>query len=118
MTRQFRQQFVGFAAALALSACAAPGPTPSNPPPAASVGTAPTATSSDGATKASPKAYGNYVRAVRGGQTLYCQRDADTSTRMVHESCLTLAQAQEENARNFMQGAMGIANVPVSPNAL
>ena len=106
MTGQFRHEFVGFAAALALSACAATGP-----PPAAA--------SSDAAAKNSPKAYGNYMRVVRGGQTLYCQKDADTSTRMVRETCLTQAQAQaqEENARNFMQGATGIANVPVSPNA-
>ena len=121
MTRQIRQQFVGFAAALALGACAATGPTPSNPAPPASVGAPPTASSGDAAAKNSPKAYGNYVRVVRAGQTLYCQKDADTSTRMVHETCLTQAQAQaqtqEENARNFMQGATGIANVPVSPNA-
>jgi hypothetical protein len=103
LARQFRQQFVGFAAALALSACAVTAP-----PPAAT-------TATDTAAKNAPKACGNYVRVVRAGQTLYCQKDADTSTRMVHETCVTQAQAQEENARNFMQGATGIANSPVSP---
>jgi hypothetical protein len=114
MRRPFRQQLVGLAAALTLCACAATGPTPSNPPGPTSAGTPPTAATT---AQNAPKAYGNYVRVVRGGQTLYCQKDADTSTRMVHETCLTQAQAQaqEENARNFMQGATGIATSTAPP---
>lgn len=115
MTRQFRQQLVGFAAALVLSACAATGPAPATPAGPARADAPPA--SHTAAAQNAPKAYGNYARVVRGGQTLYCQKDADTSTRMVHETCLTQAQAQaqEESARQFMQNTTGIANSPVSP---
>jgi len=116
MTQRFHEKLIGFAAASALSACAATGPAPANGPGPASAVTPPATTT---AANNAPKAYGNYIRVVHGGQSLYCQKEADTSTRMVHETCLTQAQAQaqEENARNFMQGATGIANTPVSgPN--
>jgi hypothetical protein len=87
-----------FAAAAALTACATSGPPP------AGAGAAPA---------------GNYRRVVRNGQTLYCQRDTPTGTRMMQETCLTQAEmdAQEEKARSFTQGVQGIAlPPPSSPN--
>ncbi len=117
MKRQFRLVILAFSGALALSACATTVPGPAR----AAVSASPSAPAAAApASGNAPKVFGNYVRVVRGGQTLYCQKDADTSTRMVHETCLTQAQAeaQQENARNFMQGAQGIATTPVAgPNA-
>ena len=116
MRQPFSGQLVVFANALLLSACAATHPAGSNGTPSANAAIPATAAP---ATNNDPKAYGNYVRVVRKGQTLYCQKDLDTGTRMVHETCLTQAQAQaqQDNARNFMQSAQGIANTPVSPIA-
>ncbi len=111
-----RGRHMAFAAALALGACATTPPPPAQNPSPASI-PAPAATTGTAARK-EPQAYGNYLRVVRGGQTLYCQKDSDTNTRMVHETCLTPAQAraQEEEARRFMQGAQGISNTPASAN--
>jgi hypothetical protein len=113
MKLQFGEKLLVLAAPLALGACAATGAAGSHP-------TGPTNVSAPAsvptAADNSPKAYGAYVRVVRNGQTLYCQKDSDTATRMVHETCLTQAQAQaqQENAHNFMQDAQGIANTPAS----
>jgi hypothetical protein len=113
MKLQFGTKLLACAAPLALGACAATGA-------AGSHATVPATVSAPAGVAAapdnSPKAYGNYLRAVRNGQTMYCQKDSDTATRMVQETCLTpaQAQAQQENARNFMQGAQGIANTPAS----
>jgi hypothetical protein len=112
MKLQTGVRLFAFAAPLALGACAATGAAGSHATGPANVSApASVASAADG-----PKAYGNYMRVVRNGQTLYCQKDLDTATRMVQETCLTpaQAQAQQENAHNFMQGAQGIANTPAS----
>ncbi len=113
MKLQIVPKLLAFAAPLALGACAATGA-------AGSHATGPTNLSAPAsvapASDNSPKAYGNFMRVVRNGQTLYCQKDSDTASRMVQETCLTEAEAkaQQENAHNFMQGAQGIANTPAS----
>jgi hypothetical protein len=99
MSKKPSRWLLVFVAAAALSACATGGP-----PKPAGTGSAPT---------------GNYRRVVRNGQTLYCQRDTPTGTRMMQETCLTQAEmdAQEEKARSFTQGVQGIAMPPPSsPN--
>lgn len=105
-----------FVGAAALAACA------TQPPPAAAAAAATATVVPASATgthaKAMKSAYGNYVRVVRGGQTMYCQQDKDTSTRMIHEVCMSEDQMreQQEHARNFMQDAQ-IASPPISgPN--
>lgn len=113
MQQQSAGKLLAVMAPLALAACAATGA-------AGSHATGPTNVAAPAsvapAADNSPKAYGNYLRVVRNGQTMYCQKDSDTATRMVQETCLTpaQAQAQQENAHNFMQGAQGIANTPAS----
>jgi hypothetical protein len=113
MKQQFHGKHFAFTIALGLSACATTGPAPSTATPAS---VSPPATAATSA-QSGPNAYGNYLRVVRGGQTLYCQKDTETSSRMVHETCLTpaQAQAQQDSARQFMQGAQGIATTPISP---
>ena len=111
--RSGRKRLIFAAAPLVLCACATTGPAASTA--AAKVSVPATVASAPGD---SPKAIGNYGRVVRNGQTFYCQKDADTATRMVHETCITQAQAQaqQENARNFMQSTQGIATSVASPN--
>ena len=107
-------KYLAFAAApLVLCACATTGPAASTAAAKVSVPTTVATAPSD-----SPKAIGDYGRVVRNGQTFYCQKDSDTATRMVHETCITQAQAeaQQENARNFMQGTQGIATPVANPN--
>ena len=117
MTKQpFSAAVLAFAAAVTLAACAAPGPRNSST--GSSRGSVPAAAAAAPA-KDMKATYGNYGRVMRDGQTLYCKKESDTATRMVQETCLTPEQmlAQQENARNFMQGAQGIANTPpTSPN--
>ena len=114
MKQQLGGKCLAFAAApLVLCACAATGPAASTAPAKVSVPATVTTAPRDG-----PKAIGNYRRVVRNGEALYCQKDADTATRMVQETCITQAQAvaQQENARNFMQSTQGIATSVASPN--
>jgi hypothetical protein len=113
MRSQIRWGGCAFAAALALSACAATHSVSSNGGGSASPATPATAAAPS---TGSPKAIGDYNRVVRNGQTLYCKKDTDTSTRMVLETCLTQAQAQAqaEAAHHFMQDSQGIANTPAS----
>jgi hypothetical protein len=115
MKQRFGGTFLACAAALALCACAATGPGGSDGT-AAAKATVPASVTT--APNNSPKAIGNYMRVQRNGRTLYCQKDLDTATRMVQETCLTQAQAeaQQENARNFMQGAQGMATTVPGPN--
>jgi hypothetical protein len=114
MRPQIRREILAFAAASTLAACAATGP--SNPSgPGSAISSAPAAAAAPAA-KGMKSAYGNYVRVTRNGQAVYCKEERDTATRMMQETCLTQAQmeAQEENARKFMQGTQGIANTPAS----
>jgi hypothetical protein len=119
MRSQIRGALLALALAAALTACAATAP-------ASSIGTGAASSSAPPATaSASAKhmhgAFGNYTRVVRDGQTFYCDQEKDTGTRMLHETCLTQSQmeAEQENARNFMQGVQGMAaSPPANPNSV
>ncbi len=119
MRSQLSGVLLALALAAALSGCAATAP-------ASSAGSGSASSSAPVATATAPAkhlqgAYGNYTRVVRDGQVFYCDQEKDTGTRMVHETCLTQTQmeAQQENARNFMQGVQGMAASPPSnPNSV